>query len=419
MLTFDFSKSGLELDKKILSSLKDNVESTLINIFKGEGEYIFSKLLDSTSDLDKTKKIVNLIKQNYKTLIVAGIGGSSLGARALINAIKRKNEGTKVLFLENIDSESIIDVLDEIEPATTAVNFISRSGATLETICHYLILKEYFKKKLKNNYNKNFFVTTANENSFLGREAAELNYTLIKIPPELVGRYSVLSPVGLIPAGVAGLQVKKIIDGAKAIRRICLSRNLVKNTAVQFSVACFQNYIKGRKIVVIMPYRDSLFTFGEWFAQLWAESLGKIDSQGNPQGQTPLRGIGVQDQHSLLQLYLEGPDDKITLFITSGTAKKIKIIDPPPFFSHLKNKNLSSVLFAEQKATQEALFSKGRPSIGISLDEANESSLGGLIYFFEVATLLMASFLKVNPFNQPAVEEIKKRTKDILLQKLK
>jgi len=172
--------------------------------------------------------------------------------------------------------------------------------------------------------------------------------------------------------------------------------------------------MKGRKTIVIMPYGEALFTFGEWFAQLWAESLGKVDADGEPQGQTPLRGIGAQDQHSLLQLYLDGPDDKIIIFITSGTRRDIKIKDPTNAFSYLKNKNFSTVLMAEQKATQEALFAKGRHSIGIHLDKLNESSLGGLFYFFMIATLFMSSFLKVNPFDQPAVDEIKRRVKEIL-----
>ncbi len=142
--------------------------------------------------------------------------------------------------------------------------------------------------------------------------------------------------------------------------------------------------------------------------------MGKADSDGFPQGQTPIRGIGTQDQHSLLQLYLDGQDDKIILFITSGVERDIKIKSGTAEFSYLENKNLSRVLLSEQKATQEALSAKGRPSIGIHAEKLDESSLGGLFYFFEVSTLFMASFLKVNPFNQPAVEEIKKRAKAIL-----
>ncbi len=414
MLNFDFTKSGLEFKEDVISPFRERIEKVIKDLRAGKGEYIFSALLDSTQELERIKRITNLIKREFNTLIVVGIGGSSLGARTLINGLKERNQrGCDIFFLENIDPETIRGVLEKIEPAETAVNFISRSGTTLETVSQYLIIKEYFKKRLKKFY-KNFFVITAEENSFLGREAKNSNYNLIKIPAELTGRYSVLSPVGLIPAGAAGLDVRKIVEGAKRIRELCLDTDIKRNPSAQFAIACYHHYIRGKKNIVIMPYRDALFTLGEWFAQLWAESLGKIDSDGVPQGQTPVRGIGTQDQHSLLQLYLDGHDDKITLFITSGVRRDIKIKSGTHEFSYLKDKNLSTVLLSEQKATQEALFAKGRPSITIHAEKLKESSLGGLFYFFEVATLFMASFLKVNPFNQPAVEEIKKRATAIL-----
>jgi glucose-6-phosphate isomerase len=416
MISFDFTKSYIEVKEEILSPYREKVIYTINKIKSGENEYIFSALLDSDNHIKRLKKIVNFIKKNFYTLIVVGIGGSSLGARTLVNGL---NPGLKnacgIYFLENVDPEPIIRAVEKINPAETGVIFISRSGTTLETVSQYLVLKEYFRTKLKNKFAKNFFIVTAEENSFLGKEARKFKYTLIKLPRELVGRYSVLSPVGLVPAGAGGLDIDKILEGAREIRKICLSKDLTKNPAVQFAVACYHHYLRGRKTIVIMPYRDALFSLGEWFAQLWAESLGKVDSDGTPQGQTPLRGIGTQDQHSLLQLYLDGPDDKIVVFVTSTLGRDIIIQDSPEEFYYLRNKNLSAVLTAEQKATQDALFAKGRPSICIRLDKLDESSLGGLFYFFETATLFMASFLKVNPFDQPAVEEIKRRAKDLLL----
>lgn len=415
MLRFDFTKSGVEFIAPFLLNYKTFVENVINNVKSGENEYVFSTILDSNEEIKKIKNIVRLIKKKFDILIVAGIGGSSLGARTLINGLSEKSKkGIRVIFLENIDPDTISRVLSDISPSKTAVNIISRSGSTLETVSQYLILKEFFKKKLKEKFNKNFFVTTANENSFLGKEAKAYSFSLIKVPPDLVGRYSVLSPVGLIPAGAGGLDIEKIVDGAKKVRELCLDPDLSKNPAVQFSAVCYHHYLMGRKTIVIMPYRDALFTFGEWFAQLWAESLGKADSDGTPQGQTPVRGIGTQDQHSLLQLYLDGPDDKLVIFVTSNPDKDIVLKEAPDDFLYLKNKRLSTVLISEQKATQDALFAKGRPSIGVHLDKLDETSLGELFYFFEVTTLFMASFLKVNPFNQPAVEDIKKRAKEIL-----
>jgi len=208
MWNFDFTKSGMEFKEGVIPKLRDGIERIIENLRMGKGEYIFSTLFNSTKELKNIKKIGELIKKKFTTLIVVGIGGSSLGAKTLINAFRtEKKDGCKILFLENIDSESITDVLGTINPAKTAINFVSRSGSTLETVSQYLTLKEHFRKKLKVNFHKNFFVTTADANSFLGREARDFNYTLIKIPPELVGRYSVLSPVGLIPAVAMGLNV--------------------------------------------------------------------------------------------------------------------------------------------------------------------------------------------------------------------
>lgn len=415
MLNFDFTKSGLELKEELISPFRDGIKKIINDLQTGRDEYVFSTLIDSTQELQNIKRIANLIRRKFNTLLVVGIGGSSLGAKTLIDGLGTTNRNScRNFFLENIDPESIKYVLKEIEPKDTAVNFISRSGTTLETVTQYLILKDYFRKKLKRGFNKNFFVTTADENSFLGKEASDFNYTLIKIPPELVGRYSVLSPVGLLPAATAGLNINKIIDGAKTTKMDCIRTDLEKNLAVRFALTVYHHYMRGRKNIVIMPYRDALQTFNEWFAQLWAESLGKVSADGTVHGQTPLRGIGTKDQHSQLQLYLDGPDDKIVVFLTTGTKGDIKIHGATGEFSFLNNKNLSDVLLAEQKATADAIFSKGRPSIGVHLDSLNEAVVGGLFYFFEVVTILMALFFNVNPFNQPAVEEIKRRAKGIL-----
>ncbi len=415
MLYFDFTKSGLEIKEEHISPFKDRIKKVINELERGRNEFVFSTLIDSTSELQNIKKIANSIRRKFDTLLVVGIGGSSLGAKTLIDGLATgKKDRCRILFLENIDSESINYLLKDIDPENTALNFISRSGTTLETVTHYLILKDYFKKKLKKDFGKNFFVTTADKTSFLGKEASKSNYTLIKIPAELVGRYSVLSPVGLLPAAVAGLNINKIIDGARTTKKNCTIIDLEKNPAVIFALTVYNHYLRGKKNIVIMPYRDALERFNEWFAQLWAESLGKISADGTVHGQTPLKAIGTNDQHSQLQLYLEGPDDKIIIFITAGTKHDIKIKNADVEFSYLNNKYISEIFSAEQKATADALFSKGRPSICIHLENLNEVTMGGLIYFFEVVTVLMAAFLNVNPFNQPAVEEIKRRAKGIL-----
>lgn len=411
MIDFNFSRAGLKFDNDLLAPYKEKFGEVISKLTNGDGEFIFSKLPSEQSLKKVSEAFARRVRSSFTSLIVVGIGGSSLGARALLSAVP----GDRIVyFMENIDPESISKILNKINPRKTAVNFVSRSGTTLETISQYIILREFYKEKLGKNFYKNFFVTTSAEGSFLGKEALRYGYEIIRIPKELTGRYSVLSPVGMVPAGFAGLKVSQILAGAEKMKSLCLQGDLQKNPSAQFAITCYHHYLRGRRIIVLMPYMDSLFAIGEWFAQLWAESLGKVNQDGKPVGQTPVRGIGTQDQHSLLQLYLDGPDEQIVIFITGEPRRDLKVKKAEGDFEYLNNRRVSEILMAEQQATAEALYSKGKPSIHIHLKKINEVSLGGLFYFFETSTVFMSSLLKVNAFDQPAVEEIKKITRQIL-----
>jgi len=411
MLDFDFSLASLEStpDEEKLSTAYDMLDK----MRNGNAEFVFSSIVDSEEYLKKTIFIANKIKKRFHTLIVVGIGGSSLGTRTIINALKMSTR-FRVMFMENVDPESISDVLKDISPSKTAVNFVSRSGTTLETIAQYFVLKQFFNNKIGKRFNEHFFITTASSDSFLAKEAEKHGYTIIDFPGELVGRYSVMSPVGLIPASFAGINIRMILNGARSTKEQCLIKSYDANPALKSAFINFYHYQNGKKTIVFMPYCDRLITFGEWFAQLWGESLGKINTEGIVHGQLPVRGAGTQDQHSLLQLYLDGPKDRLVIFVTSKHKNDIRIKTASENFEYLKGKGIADILLAEQQATAEALSAKGVPSFRIHIDGVNEFNLGGLFYFFEAMTVLMSAFLKVNPFDQPAVEDIKRRSKIIL-----
>ncbi|HEY4715925.1 MAG TPA: glucose-6-phosphate isomerase [bacterium] len=417
-MSFDFDNAltGLKNGRNFSLVTFDNLTALLKKIKEGSGEFIFARIFEDLCVIKEIKQISREIRGKFDSLIVAGIGGSSLGARCLYDNFLNKKErrGLKVFFMENIDSQSIASILDLVNPAKTAVNFISRSGTTLETVTHFFILREIFRKRLGSDYGSHFYVTTANMSSPLGRAAASEGYRLITLPPELSGRYSVLSPVGLLPASCAGIDIDEIIAGARAGKGASLKKHIYSNPALMGAAVNYFHYKKGKKIAAIMPYRDSLFSFGEWFAQIWAESLGKKSWNGIANGQTPIRGIGVQDQHSLMQLYLDGPDDKIVIFLTAGAEYDFKIKNSGENFKYLEGKTVNDVLFAEQKATEIVLGSRERPSWSVHMDAVSPYNMGALFFIFETMTVFAANLFKVNPFDQPAVEEIKGWAKKIL-----
>lgn len=354
-------------------------------------------------------------RQQADRLIVLGIGGSSLGASMLVNFLAPN--GLPVIFYDNICPEFLASLYD-IQWQNTQILAISKSGDTSETLAQFLTVLPIMKRQLGPHYNAHVAIITQNPDSALGRIAQELTIPIIAHPP-VGGRFSVLAITGLLPALFAGGDIDALLTGAAAMAQQGLLTEPQENLALRFAIAQANQALAGKKISVIMAYGQRLEKITTWFRQLWAESLGKIDASGCKQGLTPVDARGVTDQHSQLQLYLDGPEDKqFTLLYDPSLASQGQII-PAEFASlsavaPLAGHTLGKLFAAEFFGTRDALIHRGAPVRVLGLSGNNAYALGQLILLLELETVMVAELLKVTPFDQPAVEESKQRARSYL-----
>jgi len=287
---------------------------------------------------------------------------------------------------------------------------ISKSGETIETICQTLIILDELKKSKIKNFAGQFLFITESEKNSLAKIAKKIGAEITPHPGKIGGRYSCFSIVGLLPAILAGLDAKKIRNGAKKILTDFLNKNEISNScATQLTL-----YQQGFTNNVIMPYIDSLKNFTDWYRQLWAESLGKKTGKNNF-GSTPINSMGTIDQHSQLQLYLDGPKDKFFTFITAKNHQQDFLIkDLPTCPTLFGSKKLSAIVAVEQRTTIEVLNQKKLPIRIIEIEKLDEEILGGLMMQMFLETILIAYVKNLNPFDQPAVELRKELAKKIL-----
>ncbi len=372
-------------------------------------------------NVQKVKKLNEEIQAWADTLVVVGIGGSSLGNKSLHMALnnydgacfpsKGKNN-KKVYILDNLDSKQIDLILTRIDLNRTVFNIISKSGTTLESIANFLVLLEEVRKSKKDFY-KNFIFTTTIGKGDLYNYASEIGSPILEIPENVGGRYSVLTSVGLFSALFNEINIDQIIEGAKFAHSFSWEFNLNNNPAAAAALIYylyFTDFYKNTHI--FWSYSSSLEALGQWFSQLWAESLGKKYKTGNRWrniGQTPLSAIGPRDQHSLWQLFVDGPDDKFYTFMKiNNYFHDFKIsnqIANYESFDILKNLSLNEIVINEQKAIEFVLAKIGRPFVSFELEKIDEFYLGQFIFLMEFITALVGLMLKVNPFDQPGVEE--------------
>ncbi|MGI6234621.1 MAG: glucose-6-phosphate isomerase [Christensenellales bacterium] len=370
------------------------------------------------------KKTAQDISARFDTFVVLGIGGSALGPIAVQQALNhlRYNELTKEarggprLYVEdNIDPERMQALLDVIDLKTTCFNIITKSGATAETMSQYLIISDLLKKAVGATWHEHIVATTDSERGNLIKLAKKEGFKLFYIPASVGGRFSELSPVGLLAAAVCGIDIDALLEGAADMDKRCASDNVWENPALLEAVI---QYIAmeemGINVHVMMPYADSLKYMADWFCQLWAESLGKnVTRKGMAVnvGQTPVKSLGVTDQHSQLQLYTEGPYDKIVTFLQVENFRQTTPIphgcEEFPDVAFLGGKSLNELLDAEYRGTQYALLRAGRMSQTIVLPEVSAHTIGQLIYFLELVTAYAGELLDIDAFNQPGVEESK------------
>jgi glucose-6-phosphate isomerase len=380
-------------------------------------------------DLPYDKKTVALIlettdaiKGKFKNLIVVGIGGSALGSIAIHTALnhpfynilgdKERNGSPRIFVLDNIDPDRFSGLMDIIKPEETLFNFITKSGTTVETMSQFLIITRLLHDRLGKDYKEHIIATTDREKGTLREITRREGFRSFEIPDGVGGRYSVLTPVGLFSAAVSGVDITALLDGAACMDKVCQSGNLWENPALMGAALYFLSHTKkGKNILVMMPYSHALSGVADWFCQLWAESLGKkfsLNQETVHTGSTPVRAIGVVDQHSQLQLYMEGPYDKVIIFCAIERFNRhVPITDKNEIegeLAYLKGHSLNDVMRAEFEGTRLALTEQKRPNCTITLDELSAFTLGQLFYLLELQTAYGGKFYNVNAFDQPGVE---------------
>ena len=367
---------------------------------------------------DTAIEIADELRQDYQNLVIFGMGGSSLGGKTLCGfKFFNSYEGSKqkkVFFVDNIHYHNLSIFLKNIDFSNTAFLIISKSGNTIETLCQTLVLLEYYKEELKQNKAKNLYFITEDSDNPLNKVAQNYNRKIIIHDNDVGGRYSCFTPVSLIPAHFCGIDIKKYLAGG-----IDILDDFIHASGEQVKVgANYLNYCyeKELKTQVFMPYLHRLYHLTYWYNQLLAESIGK-----NQHGITPLKALGSIDQHSVLQLFLDGPKDKFFTFLTSN-SKDLgdKLIIPNYLKNDLDyfiNNKLGDVIHANQEATIATIQSKDNILRKFHFADFDEYSLGQIMMHFMLETIFFAKILNINPFDQPQVEEGKARAREIMRNK--
>ncbi|QCS41209.1 glucose-6-phosphate isomerase [Natrinema versiforme] len=406
------SRESLERLDEQVAAAHERIETGMAN-----GEHGYEALnLPERTDPDEIRAAVEPVA-DADALLTVGIGGSSLGAATITNALERveprstesrtKSDGTETVFLDNVDPEWVSSHLERLPLERTAINVVSRSGTTAETLANFLVVRDAFESAGV-DWTERTIVTTG-ESGPLRDLANRHDLPSLKVPDGVPGRFSALSAVGMVAAAVCGHDLEALLAGAAAEAET-LSGSLFDCPAYAYGATTYALDQRGAGVNAVMPYAESLETYAEWFAQLWAESLGKDDL-----GQTPVRALGVTDQHSQLQLYRAGPRDKLVTFVTTeeGADRPIPDTDVEDL-AYLGDATLGELLEAEFEATEASLAAAGRPNVRVELERVDEYELGGLLYGMEAACVLAGELAGVNTFEQPAVEWAKKATRGLL-----
>ena len=417
-------------DDQALASLGDAAKRALEHTLarRQRGEIGFIDLPDDRTAARACMDFARTLDPFIDTVVTLGIGGSSLGPRALYSALAQpldqlatRSAGMPRLlfFPDNIDPVSFGAIIERLPLDRVLWNVVTKSGGTAETCAQFLVVADQLDKRLgPERARKHIVCTTDPEKGALRAIARERNYPAVDIPPNVGGRFSVLTPVGLLPAALAGLDVMGLLDGAARMRDRALVPDLAKNPALLLATLLHHHHIvRGRAMHVIMSYVDGLYDTADWFRQLWAESLGKekgTDGRTINVGPTPIAARGATDQHSQLQLFAEGPDDKAYLFLTAANrGAEIKIpggalAESQAELSYLAGHGMGELLDAELRGTTSSLIRRNRPVGRLTLAKVSAEAVGELLMLLEMATAFAGPLYGVDPFDQPGVEEAKR-----------
>lgn len=402
------------LAPRITSVLKD------LGLRREAGKLPFYGLPYDESLIETVAEAANELRASYSTLVVLGIGGSALGAKAALEAVAPSDGGMRVEVLDNIDPTTIRSLLAEIDLEKTAFNVISKSGETAETMAQFLIVRDLLKSRFGDRgYRDRMLATTDVREGVLRRVADQEGLRTLPVPAGVGGRFSVMSAVGLLPIAAGGLDIARLCEGARAMDvRTSLVDPWSNPAALHAALLYLAATRRNAHIHVLMPYCDGLLRLAEWYTQLWAESLGKrhaLDGAIVEVGQTPVRALGATDQHSQVQLYVEGPHDKVVTFLrVEGHDDDITIpraFENEESLSYLAGHTLGALLNMEQRATELALADAGRLASVLTIERLEEAALGQLFHLFEVQTLVAGGLFGINPLDQPGVEAGKEMTR--------
>lgn len=381
-----------------------------------------------STHIDTVRAIANECEGRFENIVVLGIGGSALGNIAIQSALneptynllpKADRPGPKMFVVDNVDPSNLASILKVCDPKTTLFNVVSKSGETAETASQFMIIRKVLEEAVGSRWADHIVAITDPAQGTMRTICDQAGITTLPVPDGVGGRFSVLSPVGLFSAAMCGIDIEAMLDGAQAMDKRCSNENLTENPAAMLALLLVElGTRKGKPNHVLMPYANSLKLLGDWYAQLWAESLGKkYDAQGETvfTGFTPISALGTTDQHSQVQLYREGPNDKVIGFVEVedfGNDQNMTIptgmgVDA---LEYLEGKRLVDLLNAEKRATEYALIDSQRPNYTIKMPTIDAHHVGEFISLWQIATAYAGLMLNIDAYDQPAVETGKKAT---------
>ena len=373
------------------------------------------------------KEYAAMVQDRFENVLVLGIGGSALGGLAVTEALlkpywnllttEQRNGLPRIFFLDNIDPDTISGLLEILDLKKTLVNVITKSGSTAETMSQFMIVKNILEQELGDDYRKNIVATTDKKTGVLRQIAEQEGYKTFVVPDDVGGRFSVFSAVGLLPFALVGIDIDEIVNGFKDMDLALKNTDINENIAAQNALIHYlMDTKKGKNLSVMMPYSSRLKYVSDWYVQLWAESLGKNkDKNGNDVeiGPTPIKALGATDQHSQIQLYNEGPNNKVITFVRVkefDNNLEIPAIFEYTGIGYLGGKTVNQLINAEADATRVALADYQRPTVTITLPKINGYYVAQLLYLLEVQTAIAGELYNIDTFNQPGVEQAKNYT---------
>lgn len=411
----------IDADKEVIASAFKTVMDN-----RGKGWQEWCDLPYASEEyLDEMISYCGGIGKKAESFVVFGIGGSALGPLAVATALihlhhnelpASKRKGPKLYVEDNVDPERMSALLDVLDLKTAYFNVITKSGETSETLTQFLILYNMLKKELgAEEAKKHIIVTTTVGKGTLYNISAKEGFKVYDVQKGVGGRFSVLSPVGLVTFAAMGMDIKAMLKGAATMAEASANGDIYKNPTLMSAYLKWVSMKQGKNISVLMPYADGLKYMADFYCQIWAESLGKeVDVTGKVinAGQTPAKALGVTDQHSQVQLYTEGPFDKVVTFIAVDEYRSTVTIphDDVDACDFLKGHTMNELINAERKATEFALMKAGRSNFTVYLPVVNEETIGELLMYFMYDTAFAGALLNIDAYNQPGVEEGKKAT---------